>query len=268
MHVRRRAATVGRPENRPERSPVPPWRRLGDLRRRRCSGTSEGGEQDGGPRKAIKVIGLLSVLRNELLQIIDTVSQWGKDRPGDVDLYLTAGSLTTSQLQNATIPPNSCTSNIGGWEQSAPIKLHNGQGQVRRPGSPGLYTSIIDSSLLGWADFNGDGQRDVALVLRCSGSRIDSCCAGQSSLLNFIGIYGVGPGAQLTLIGPVLGGSKVLPGDQYGPASAAIEAASLNGTTITTDEYVLYPADYTSRQLGGLNPHHAVFHAELASVGR
>jgi hypothetical protein len=106
---------------------------------------------------------------------------------------------------------------------------------------------------LGTAHFNADGEQDVAMVLRCAGSAIDRCCAGQASLLNFIAIFRRDADHGLTLIAPVLGGSTIRPGDRFGPAHAAILRATLDGTTITADEFVLYNT-YSRRQLGGIDP--------------
>ena len=126
------------------------------------------------------------------------------------------------------------------------------------PGSD-EWVSILESSLLGWNDFNDDGKRDAVLMLRCAGSRIDLCCAGQSSLLNFIAVFSVGEDGKLTRIGEPYAGQEIYPGDEYGPASSSVISASLVGKTLTTEEGVLYSHLYTYGQLGDIDPDHPIF---------
>ncbi|MGB0099937.1 MAG: hypothetical protein WBP61_06620 [Nocardioides sp.] len=200
--------------------------------------------------KAVKVIGLVQVLRTAIRHVIDGADEAVNGR-GSVTLRLEAGSESTARLLNSSVPAHSCVDETGGWDGPTGIQLREGQGEQVQPG--GDHTSILESQVLGWADFDGDGQREVAMMLRCSGSPIASCCAGQSSLLWFINVFDVSNGS-LQRTGDPLSGQFVGPGNQYGRASTAILEATLNGTAITTSEGVLYADSYTTRELGGLDP--------------
>src|SRR6478609_44916 len=211
--------------------------------------------------KAFKVLGLGLMLRDAINEIIDGLGEGRSYQPGTVLMHLKAGPLTASQLRNSLIPAGSC--NTGGetewgWDRTVSVQLHDGQGETAVPGSD-EWVSILESSLLGWNDFNDDGKRDAVLMLRCAGSRIDLCCAGQSSLLNFIAVFSVGEDGKLTRIGEPYAGQEIYPGDEYGPASSSVISASLVGKTLTTEEGVLYSHLYTYGQLGDIDPDHPIF---------
>jgi hypothetical protein len=206
--------------------------------------------------KAIKVIGLVGVIRDEIAMTLDGLAEARAGR-GSVDLLLSAGPLGADRLLNAEIPAGSCTDDDGrGWDDTVPVQLVEGQGQTQVPGTES-WLSILEAQVLGWADFDSDGEREVAMMLRCSGSSIENCCSGQASLMWFVATYKVDAEGRLTRTGSPFNGGEVYPGTESGPAHTAITTATLDGTAIRTEEYVLYSHTYDRDQLGGLDPANA-----------
>jgi pimeloyl-ACP methyl ester carboxylesterase len=171
-----------------------------------------------------------------------------------VETKFNAPALTSSQVLNASIPAGSCGDGTTGWKQPVPIQLHNGTGTARFANGSFAGSSMDQAKVIGFADFDGDGHKDVVLQFTCFGSTPDRCCAGRGSRLAFIDVLAIESNSKLRLIGPVIRAGASKPGDQYGPAERAIQSASLSGTTITTLEYIIYPDQYTPAQVGGRDP--------------
>lgn len=161
-------------------------------------------------------------------------------------------TLTTAQLLDSSIPPGACgTQGDFGWYNKRPIRLVKGTGIERNQDGSFAGSSVIESSVVGRADFNGDGAADVVLRMVCSGSAPESCCAGRSSALTFVGVFETQRGGALKRIAPMIFGGASLPGDQYGPAQRGISDVRLRGNTIVTTEYIIYNEQYTPEQVGG-----------------
>ena len=139
-------------------------------------------------------------------------------------------------------------------KQPVPIHLHNGTGVARNPDGSFAGSSMTDAKVLGFADIDGDGRRDVVVQFMCFGSTPETCCAGRSSHATFIDTLAIDSDKRLHLIGPVIRAGVSKPGNQYGPADRDIQSADLNGTTITMSEYIYYPEQYTPAQVGGRIP--------------
>lgn len=163
-------------------------------------------------------------------------------------------ALTADQILNSWVPAGSCGDDEVGWDQPVPIRLRDGEGVARFADGSFAGSSIGSAEVLGFADFDGDGIKDVALKFTCFGSLPEHCCAGQSSMLTFVDVLSVKNGRRLRLIAPPIRPGDSFPGNEYGPAPRAIQSASLSGSTITTFEYVLYAHMYTSDELGGGDP--------------
>jgi len=158
---------------------------------------------------------------------------------------------------NLKVPANTCGHPGYGWDHAVPIQLHNGAGVARNADGSFAGASIDQAKAIGYDDFDGDGRQDVALEVACFGSLPKQCCAGQASHLRFVAVLSPDPSKPdepARLVGEVITGGKIFPGDAYGPASLAIRSASLDGPAINTHEYVLYPDEYTAQGLGGRDP--------------
>ena len=198
------------------------------------------------------MLGLGQVIHVQVIKIVDGIDEALHGRK-PASLTLTAGPLATTTVLNSFIPPHVCfVPSVGGWDGPNGVQLKDGQGQAAQ----GLndygtrdYVSVLESDVLGWADFDGDEDLEVAMRLMCSGSQIHQCCAGRSSTMNYIAVFDVGFHGTLTQFGDTLAGTLVYPGDEYGPAETDVRSARLNQRTVTTSEYVIY--DYQPDQLSG-----------------
>ncbi len=163
--------------------------------------------------------------------------------------------LTDSQLRNSTVPAGVCGGGSVGWDQPNPIQLKNGKGEMHDTSGVATGPSIDPAEVVGRADLDGDGRTDVLLSVGCSGGTIAQCCAGRSSNATYAYAVTAGPDGQPKMIGDVIRAASSKPGDQYGPADRNISAIAIDGGgRVVTREYIYYPEQYTSAQVGGVDP--------------
>lgn len=155
--------------------------------------------------------------------------------------------LSDAQALNATIPAGVC----GTWNQEEPIKLEKGIGVARAADGSFDGASIVGTSVLGRTDVDSDGQEELVLLLSCSGSEPAYCCAGRTSIMPSVAVFAVGRGGTLRQIGTTMSGGDSGPGDEYGPAARQIRDVRIQGSRIVTTEFLAYPEQYTSAQVGG-----------------
>ncbi len=162
--------------------------------------------------------------------------------------------LSDAEVLNSTIPAGVCGTATGvGWDQKVPIHLKNGIGTARAADGSFDNASIVGTSVIGRSDMDGDGQQELVLHVDCSGSEPAYCCAGRTSIMPTIAVFIVGRSRTLRLLGTTMMGGKSGPGDQFGPAQRQIRDVRIQGSQIVTTEYIAYPEQYTSAQVGG-NP--------------
>ena len=200
--------------------------------------------------KAVKAVALLQIIQGLVVQIVDGVDEASSGRKS-ASLELRAGVVPESALMNTTIPPTACSApGYGGWKGTRGIKLVDGSGDQRQDGDS--YLSILSTQVLGWTQLTGDDDPEVVLGLRCSGTKIEYCCAGQSSTLKMIVAFEVEQaGAKLTQFSDPFAGTLIYPGGKYGPASGFITEASLSGSTVTVQQGVLYNHTYKQKDMSG-----------------
>ena len=93
--------------------------------------------------------------------------------------------MSAEAAQTALIPAGTCGDGERfGWDQRYPIQLEDGSGEEFD--EAGVGAGIMDSRLVGAEDMNGDGVEDAVLVVDCTGSPKDECCAGRMSTANFV----------------------------------------------------------------------------------
>ncbi|AXH95469.1 hypothetical protein [Ornithinimicrobium avium] len=113
---------------------------------------------------------------------------------------------------------------------------------------------MLSVELVGIADVDGDGQDELVVSLMCSGTEIEHCCAGQTSIMTSVAAYRQESGG-LRLVAPGLMGGQWLPGDESGPISRrGINAAALDGSTLVTTEYTPYSHMYSVEDLHDHDP--------------
>ena len=139
----------------------------------------------------------------------------------------------------------------GGWAHSSGIQLVDGRGAAYTPSGAFDGAGVMSTTILGTVDIDGDSKQEVIMSLMCSGSEPENCCAGRSSIANTIAAFSIGNGQTLTQIG------SSLMGGTSGPASRQIKTAELSGNSVVTSEYIVYPEQYASGEVGG-NPNELV----------
>jgi hypothetical protein len=173
----------------------------------------------------------------------------------DYTIAVSRTSLTESQILNSSVPAGVCGDDSVGWKQPNPIQLTNGQGESRNASGAATGPSIHPAKIVGQADFDGDGRRDFLISVYCSGGTIADCCAGRSSHAQYAYAVTAGPDGEPRMIGDVLRAGSSLPGDRYGPAARDIREITIDAQgQVVTREHIYYPEQYTSAQVGGVDP--------------
>lgn len=150
----------------------------------------------------------------------------------------------------ATLPAGVCSTGERGWASAYTITLSDGSGESTAADGSYGGASVLSTTLLGSVDLDGDGQVEHVVQLQCSGTPIADCCAGRNSIANTV-VALHASGETTSLAAPTLMGGASEPGDSYGPAARGIKTARLDGTSVVTEEYIIYPEQYTATQVGG-----------------
>lgn len=149
-------------------------------------------------------------------------------RPSDV---------TDDTIRNMTFPSGTCGP---AWDHAVPIKVTDGRGEARTPSGDFGGASISDAKLLGWLDADGDGTEEAAVSFTCFGSTFDMCCAGRSSMLDFVRVFDFSTPTDPRPLGETIEpGESPVRGENYGE-SRYFEQVRIDGSTIVTDEKLIY----------------------------
>lgn len=170
-------------------------------------------------------------------------SAGGAAPPAAINAAPTGTDASSVDLLNATLPSGTCGDGSTGWPHD-PIPLVNGEGESVDVSGGFGGASVTDATVLGYADFDGDGTDDALLSLSCLGSPIAMCCAGRASILTFAVPVTVGADGSVQLIG------GAITGGYSNEAMRAIREISLTGTTVVTTELIVYPEQYTEADVG------------------
>lgn len=178
-------------------------------------------------------------------------------------------TLTESQLLRSTVPAGVCGDGGDGWDQPRPIQLQAGQGEMRDASGAPTGPSIEVAAVVGRADFNRDGREDALLSVNCSGGTIAQCCAGRASHAEYAYAVTAGADGRPVMIGDVIRAGFSKPGDQSGPADRNITSIAVDDRArVVTLEYIYYPEQYTSAQVGGVDPTAEVVVVHVMRNGR
>lgn len=142
-------------------------------------------------------------------------------------------SLDSVDFQNVTLPAGSCQ--FGGWENPEPIPLSGGQGESGGT-DYGPSASVLSVEVVGFADFDGNGGEDALLQVECSGTPLDRCCAGATSILTF-GVVLSGSEGDLQRLGP-----PITP-PLSSSSTVTIESLALEGTTVAVTQRFGQPGE-------------------------
>lgn len=149
--------------------------------------------------------------------------------------------ITDDVIRSMTFPPGTCGDDSRGWNNTAPITLRNGEGEARDPSGEFAGASIRDAALVGWVDADGNGTEDAVVSFVCFGSTFEMCCAGRSSMLEFIRVFDFSTPSSPRPVGEtIMPGSSPVRGETY-VEPRYIDQARVDGSAILTEEKLIYP---------------------------
>ncbi len=149
--------------------------------------------------------------------------------------------VTDDTIRSMTFPPGTCGNSTRGWNNTAPITVRNGEGEARTPSGEFGGASIRDARLVGWVDVSGDGTEDAVVSFVCFGSTFDMCCAGRSSMMEFVGVFDFSTPTSPRPVGDtIMPGSSPVRGEAYAEPRR-IDQVRVDGPAIITDEKLIYP---------------------------
>ena len=151
----------------------------------------------------------------------------------------TATGASTEAVKAALIPAGSCgDGETFGWHQPYPIQLEDGSGE--QFDASGVGAGILSSRLVGIQDMNGDGREDAVLVVDCTGSPKDLCCAGRTSTANFVIVLDMS-GATPTRVGDPIAATYVEIADGEGSREIDGDSVTLEGDGFLAQVRLVYP---------------------------
>ena len=149
--------------------------------------------------------------------------------------------VTEDTVRSMTFPAGACGGSSFGWHNTVPITLKDGDGEARDSSGEFAGASITDPRLVGWLDANGDGTEDAVVAFTCFGSPFDMCCAGRTSMMEFVGVFDFSTPASANPIGAtIMPGTSPVRGRTYGE-SRGIDQVRVDGSTVITEEKLVYP---------------------------
>jgi hypothetical protein len=152
--------------------------------------------------------------------------------------------IRSFDFENALMPIGTCSPPGTWWKSVGPVQLHDGEGENFVPHDDGYEgTNIMGVSTVGYADMDHDGTDDAVLEVTCSGSPKAYCCAGRTSIEDFIVPLRVRDDDQLEIIGSAIGPAN------HGGEATEIRGARIRGATIITEEYYVYDLGADERPL-------------------
>lgn len=156
-------------------------------------------------------------------------------------------------VRNMIVPVGTCgggDASGDGWDQKYPITLRDGEGEKFDDDQVGA--GIYEATRVGATDITGDGRDEVVVRMRCTGSPAEYCCAGRLSMMDVVAVFDVsGPTPQRV-------GNTIWPTTVTGPSgdeeSRAItpESVRLDGRTVVTQQYLVYPESMTEAEAAAL----------------
>lgn len=150
--------------------------------------------------------------------------------------------LITAELQappvgDLLVPAGTCS--LGRWEQLTSVQLDGGQGEAFD--SSGRGTSVLAARRVGTTDVTGDGVDELFVTLTCSGTPIESCCAGRMSTMDVVAVLDVSSSQPRRV------GNTIWPIDEPSPAGDPeplefqADNVTLESSTVVTRQRLIYP---------------------------
>lgn len=150
-----------------------------------------------------------------------------------------AVEIDADTVANMTFPPGTCGDSSYGWGHDFPITVTDGEGEARTPSGEFGGASITEAMLIGSIDGDRDGTTDAVVSFTCFGSTFDMCCAGRSSMMEFIGVFDFSTGQAVPVGRTIFPGSSPIRGETYGE-SRYIDRTRVEESAIITEEKLIY----------------------------
>lgn len=144
-------------------------------------------------------------------------------------------------IRAMTFPPGTCGDSSSGWNQTEPITVIDGKGEARTSWGEFGGASITGAKLVGPIDADGDGAAEAVISFTCFGSTFDMCCAGRSSMMDFVRVFDFSSPADSRPLGKTIEpGVSPVRGEGDGEPRS-IDRVRIDGTAIITEEKLIYP---------------------------
>ncbi|MCW2625565.1 MAG: von Willebrand factor type [Mycobacterium sp.] len=149
--------------------------------------------------------------------------------------------VTDDTIRSMTFPAATCGNGSTGWDNTVPITVTNGEGEARTAAGQFGGASIRDAKLAGWLDANADGTEDAVVTFVCFGSTFDMCCAGRTSMMEFVGVFDFSTPTSPRPVGEtIMPGTSPVRGETYGEPRS-IDQVRIDDSAVITDEKLVYP---------------------------
>ncbi|MGN8025467.1 vWA domain-containing protein [Microbacterium sp. 22242] len=148
--------------------------------------------------------------------------------------------ITADSAAQLLIPAGSCgLPNAAGWDQPASIQLSGGAGESFD--ADGKGAGVLDSRLVGVNDFNGDGIDDAVMVIDCTGTPKELCCAGAGAVAYAVVVLDLSTGTPQRIGEPIFGGEgRTSKGSEPLAIAEGKHPVELDSGTIVTYEVPVY----------------------------
>lgn len=148
--------------------------------------------------------------------------------------------VTDATILNMTFPVGICGNSTRGWVNTAPITVRNGDGEAQTPSGQFAGASIKGAQLFGWLDADGNRTDDAVVTFTCYGSTAAMCCAGRTSMMEFVAVFDFSSPTSPRLIGEtIMPGESPIRGKTYGEPRR-IDQVRIDDSALITEEKLIY----------------------------
>lgn len=147
---------------------------------------------------------------------------------------------TADSILGMTFPVGVCGNSSIGWENTVPITVANGEGEALTSSGEFAGASITGAKLVDWLDADADGTEDAVVAFTCFGSTKAMCCAGRTSMMEVVGVFDFSTPASPRLIGTTIMPGSSPPRDGSSSEPRMIDRVRVDGSTVVTDEKLIY----------------------------
>ena len=160
-----------------------------------------------------------------------------------------APAISQASVEGLLIPAGTCGGpSDAGWNQLDPIQLSAGEGESFDDSGEGA--GILATRLVGAVDVTGDGVDEAVVALTCTGSPQELCCAGRTSLMDFVAVLDLHDGTVRRVGDTIMPVDVPVPGPS--PRQFHADEVSLDGSTVVTYQTLVYPEQLDPDEVAAL----------------